>query len=124
MKSKKPIQHSNSTKLVRRTLLVVKRETGQWSIRETARRLKINPKYVFDNLIHGIEPTDRTQKGQEVRQKLGLPRLKKKEKSNTIKPKKRKEEFIIKWEHLPKDERRKVIKEYLKWKESNENKMP
>jgi len=122
MKTKKPIQHSNSAKTVRRTLLVVKRETGVWSIRETARRLKVNPKYVFDNLKYGLEPTDRTEKGQEARVKLGLPRLKKKQRSNT-KPKKRKEEFIVKWEHLPKDERQKVIKDYLRWKEKSENNM-
>lgn len=35
------------------------------------------------------------------------------------KPKVLKPDYITKWEHLPKDERHKAIKQYLKWREEN-----
>ena len=35
------------------------------------------------------------------------------------KPKVSKPDFIVQWDHLPKEERHKVIKEYLSWKEQN-----
>jgi hypothetical protein len=55
----------------------VKRETGDWNIRETARRLDVNHRYVIEAL-RGIEPTDATENGQTVRVKLGYPKHKRK----------------------------------------------
>lgn len=33
-------------------------------------------------------------------------------------PKQSKPDYIVQWEHLPKEERHKVIKQYLQWKEN------
>lgn len=121
MKYPKPSIHSSTSKLVIRTLYKVKRETGEWSIRETSRRLQVNPKYVYYNIIGGWEPTDKTEKGQEVRIKLGLKRYKKKDKPIENKPKKVKPNFVKEWDHLPKEERHKVIQEYLSWRNKNKS---
>lgn len=83
MKQPKPTIHPNACKKLARYFRQVKRETGAWNIRETARRLDVNQKYVHDNLIHGIEPTDTTESGRETRRKIFLkeykpkPRVKK-----------------------------------------------
>jgi len=70
--------HSLSTpKKTVRMMRVVKRETGAYNKRETARRLGVNHKYVSDAL-RGIEPTDMTENGQTVRIALGYPRHKRK----------------------------------------------
>ena len=62
---------------------VVKRETGEYNKRETARRLGVNHKYVSDAL-RGIEPTDVTENGQTVRIALGYPRHKRKPRIATM----------------------------------------
>jgi|SRR5919109_2324938 hypothetical protein len=49
---------------------------AEWNERELARRRGVNIKYVSDLIRRGIEPTDRTINGQEVRVKLFLPRKK------------------------------------------------
>jgi hypothetical protein len=49
-----------------------------WNERELARRRGVNIKYISDLIRRGIEPTDRTIKGQEARVALFLPRLKRK----------------------------------------------
>lgn len=117
MKYPKPIIHSSASKLVVRTLLRVKREMNVWNIREVSRRLNVNQRYVCENLKYGREPTDNTFNGREVRARLGLKRYKKKVKLATDKPKSSKPDFIVAWDHLPKEERHKVIKQYLQWKD-------
>lgn len=119
MKYPKPSIHSNTSKLVIRTLYRVKRELGIWNIREVARRLNVNPKYVYYNIIGGFEPTDKTEKGQETRKRLGLKPKKPIAKVKTDKPKVIKPDYIVTWEHLPKEERHKVIKQYLEWRNKN-----
>lgn len=57
-----------------------------WNERELARRRKVNIKYVSDLIRRGIEPTDRTVKGQEARTALFLPRLKQKPRVKKEKP--------------------------------------
>jgi len=44
--------------------------------RELARRRGVNILYVSQLLCHGIEPTDKTETGREVRVKLFMPRRK------------------------------------------------
>lgn len=66
-------------------------------------------------LNKGIEPTDKTEAGRTARIRMFLPKHKNKSKSNPYK--KLKPYFVVQWEHLPKEERHKVIQEYLKWKE-------
>ena len=51
-----------------------------WNERALARARGVNILYVSQLIRHGIEPTDRTVKGQEARVKLSLPRLKPKPK--------------------------------------------
>jgi hypothetical protein len=46
------------------------------SARKLSRQLDVNIFYITQLLRHGIEPTDRTDKGQETRLKLFLPRRK------------------------------------------------
>jgi len=72
MKKYRPKIHPNACRKLVRFFRQVKRETGQWNIRETARRLDVNQKYVQENLIHGIEPTDATESGRAVRVKIFL----------------------------------------------------
>jgi hypothetical protein len=72
MKQPRPTIHPNASRKLARLFRQVKRETGAWNIRETARRLGVNQKYVHDNLIHGLEPTDATDSGREIREKIGL----------------------------------------------------
>ena len=57
--------------------------------RKLAKHLDINFKYLNDLLIHGIEPTVRTDKGQIARRKLFLSNKKSKEELNEIKQKRR-----------------------------------
>lgn len=70
MKQPKPTIHPNANKKLARLFRQVKRETGAWNIRETARRIGVNQRYVDDNLIKGIEPTDATENGRMVREKM------------------------------------------------------
>ena len=72
MKHPKPRIHPNACKKLVRYFRQVKRETGTWNIRETARRLGVNQKYVHDNLLHGLEPTDATESGRETRARIFL----------------------------------------------------
>jgi|SRR5919108_607375 hypothetical protein len=58
--------------------LVSELHKAGWKERELARRRGVNIKYVSDLIRRGIEPTDRTIKGQEARVALFLPRLKRK----------------------------------------------
>lgn len=67
MKQRKPTIHTQASKLLRRTLLQVKRETGAYNQREVARRLGVNVKYVNDNLIHGKVPAN-----QKIAQVIGV----------------------------------------------------
>jgi integrase len=60
----------------------VKRETGVWNLRETARRLGVNQRYVSEAL-RGIEPKDTTEYLRAVRVKLGYPKHKRKVRSST-----------------------------------------
>ena len=72
---------------------VVKRETGAYNKRETARRLGVNHKYLGDAL-RGIEPTDMTENGQTVRIALGYPRHKRK--AHTITNRTQQPEWMVK----------------------------
>lgn len=77
----------------------------------TASALDINSGHLSKLLNDGIEPKDNT-----IRRKMYLKTIK------TIKQRVKRERvpepvFIKLWKHLPTDERHKVIKQYLKWKE-------
>lgn len=85
MKKYRPHIHPNACRKLVKFFRQVKRETGTWNIRETARRLGVNQKYVQENLIHGIEPTDATESGRAVRVKIFLKE--RKPKPRVIKPK-------------------------------------
>jgi hypothetical protein len=71
-----------------------------------ADRLEVNVGYVYDLIHYGKEPTKKTAKGRLARKRLFIEQVKK------VKP-----NFIIKWSHLPTEERHKVIKSYLEHKE-------
>jgi len=116
-KHHKPIIDKKASRKVISMLYQVKRETKLWSIRETARRLQVNQKYISENIRFGIEPSN-----FELREKMGI---KNKEcptchhklvihKKVTIK--KERPDFMKAWSYLPIEERQNVIKEYLKWK--------
>jgi len=56
--------------------LVAAYHQAAWNQRELARRLQVNQGDISRLICRGIEPTDRTTHGQEIRVKLFLPRLK------------------------------------------------
>ena len=76
MKKDNTTIHPNTPAKTRRTLQEVKRETGIINMREASRRLGINIRYLQQLVVDGIEPTDKTENGQRVRQLLGLPKRK------------------------------------------------
>jgi len=79
--------HPNANRKLVRLFRKVRRETGAWNIRETARRLGVNQRYVDDNLMKGIEPTDATENGMEVRVRMFMkPNKPKPRKKRTPKP--------------------------------------
>ena len=82
--------------------------------KKTAQLLGVHDAHLSVLLKYGREPID-----DELRKKLMLrkrrsPRVKRSSLARPEKP-----DFIKKWEHLPKEERHKVIKQYLNWKENN-----
>src|SRR5574339_738319 len=116
MKRKKyrPIIHPNASKFVVRTFKKIK------TIRGTARQLDVNPRYVHDNLIKGIEPPDTTEKYCIVRKKMKLPaKIKRPKKSSEYK--RIKPYYIVQWEHLSKEERHAVILNYMEAKSMLKN---
>ena len=106
-------------RLIRKYNAIVKayRKQGGYQ-RKLAKCLGINFKYLNDLLVHGIEPTDRTEKGQKARITLFLP-IKKKTSKNS-KAIQEIPEFMKQWNKLSKEERYKVIQQYLTWKVKNE----
>ena len=119
-KNHKPIINKKASHKVVSMLYQVKRETKLWNIRETARRLQVNQKYISENIRFGIEPSN-----FELREKMGIKNKEcpachhKLTTHKKIMVKKERPDFMKTWSYLPIEERQKVIKEYLKWKESN-----
>lgn len=70
-----------------------------------ADKVNVNVRYVYDLLHYGKLPTNKTSKGRKAREKLFI------DKKKIDKP-----DYIKIWDHLPREERHQVIKEYLKWK--------
>ncbi len=83
-----------------------------------AKELEVNSGRLSQLLDKGIEPTDATITGRVARRKLFLSIRKHKDfnQINIHKPKIDRPQFIKDWNHLPTDERHKIIKEYLSWK--------
>lgn len=83
-----------------------------------ALRLGVNPGYVSNLLNKGIEPPDTTKLGRYTRRKLFLKAYKQKE-GNLYRTKQKELQpyYMQKWRHLTKEERHKVIKTYIDWKE-------
>jgi hypothetical protein len=69
-------------------------------------------------LKNGIEPSSHTEKGQAARLKLFLPRQHKKQTSSTPLPV---PDYMNKWKQLPKEERQRVIQNYIEQKEQHEH---
>jgi hypothetical protein len=64
--------HKQVNRKMKRFAWDVRRELGHWSLREIARRLDINPKYVHEYLTDGIEPPDSTETGKFARRQMFL----------------------------------------------------
>lgn len=79
-------------------------------------RLGVNGGYISNLLNKGIEPPDTTLIGRTARRKLFLKAYKQK-RNNFNRTIQKQPDFIKKWRHLPTEERHKVIKTYLEWKE-------
>jgi len=102
-------------KLIKEYRNIVKSHKGEGGYqRKLASMLEINIKYLSDLFLHGIEPTDRTEKGQRVRVALFLP--KKKKVSRAPRTLREVPEFLKQWNRLPKEERHKIIQQYLEWR--------
>jgi len=107
-------------RLVREYKKVAREHSGQGGYQcKLARKLGINIKYVSDLLSRGIEPTDRTEKGQRARIALFLPV---KRKVARLKSLQEIPGFMKQWGKIPKEERRKVIQQYLDWRNRDGNK--
>ena len=114
-RGRKPIPLDKVHPNTPRRLIALYKRLG-FSQLNIVKEIKVNDYYISKLMKYGIEPTDKTENGQSVRIKLFLPRLKRKQKIISDKPKRIIPEFIKLWNHLPTDERQKVIQEYLKWK--------
>lgn len=93
------------------------KHTGSWP--NTGRAYGISGGMAYRIAIHRYEPA-----AHSTRKLLGLDdrpcpkcgyKANRKSRAKSPKP-----DFITTWEHLPKEERHKVIKQYLKWREENE----
>jgi hypothetical protein len=87
---------------------------------KTAESLGVNPARVWQLLKNGVEPTDRSEKGKEARRKLFLPLTKKKSGKAPPIQKVPLPEYLLAWRRLPKQEREKVIQQYMNWRKSHE----
>lgn len=56
--------------------LVTEFHRCEWNMRQLSKVLDVNILYVSQLIRHGMEPTDKTEKGRSVRVKLFLPRWK------------------------------------------------
>jgi len=95
-------------------------KTHEFKRTQLAKFLGVNSGRLSLLLDKGIEPTDQTWLGRDARARLFL-RIHKHRSFNEIaihKPRTEQPQFIKEWKHLPTDERHKVIKEYLVWKQT------
>jgi hypothetical protein len=58
---------------------VIKEQGGKYH--KIAETLKVNPRYIFEYITKGKEPTDQTEKGREARAKMFLPRYRRAKRS-------------------------------------------
>lgn len=77
-----------------------------------AMAIGVNGGHISKLLNQGVEPQDNS-----IRVKMFLPKLKVKRQQGQKRERKPEPEFIKAWKHLPTDERHKVIKQYLKWRD-------
>ena len=97
---------------VPRNLIMEFRE-AKHNERELSRRLDVNVGHISRLLKRGIEPKD-----EVIRLKLLFPKSRRKAKQKTVKRRSTEQpKFIKQWRHLPTVERHKVIRQYLEWKE-------
>lgn len=120
---RRKIEHRRRYKLyppnVPKKLFQLYRSLG-YSITKLAERLEINSGHISKLFNDGIEPSDKTMVGQQIRRKLFLSRKKRKTKDKNVSyDTKKQPEHIKKWRHLPTAERNEVIKQYLDWLEHN-----
>lgn len=87
--------------------LIVELQAVGWKERALSRKLGVNILYISQLIKDGVEPTDKTEKGQAAREKLFLPKRKIKHKVDVP-------QWMKTWRRLPITERHKVIQEYLK----------
>jgi hypothetical protein len=85
-------------------LIQVYKESGG-NCYKVAKKLNVNSAHVWNLLKNGIAP-----KREDLRIKLFVSRPKR----TTEIP-----DYMKTWSHLPKEERRKVIQQYINWRKSN-----
>jgi hypothetical protein len=78
--------HPQANRKLKRFARSVRREIGYWNMREIARRLDVNVRYVSDNLERGIEPPDTTETGRVTRVKMFMKAYKPKPKPKQPRP--------------------------------------
>jgi len=102
-------------KLIREYRKIVKEHKGKGGYqRKLASKLEINIKYLSDLFLHGIEPTDRTEKGRRIRVALFLPARRRA--TRVQRTPREVPEFMRQWNRLLKEERHKVIQQYVNWR--------
>lgn len=62
-------------------LVKILRKCGSFHKAAEDEEINVNVFWVFQLVTKGIEPTDRTPKGREIRHRLGLPRYKRRQRA-------------------------------------------
>ncbi len=88
--------HPGANRKLKRFARNVRREIGYWSLREIARRLDVNVRYVSDNLERGVEPPDTTEAGRATRVKMFMSEYKPKPRTKHA-PKPHPSQLSLEW---------------------------
>lgn len=100
----KPFIHPKTPSKLKSAYRNAKNTRGErYSLNTLARNIGVNWRYPWNLIKNGIEPNDSTPRLQEIRQKLGL--AKKKRKTRAVKTKMPAPEYIQWWRRLSTDER-------------------
>lgn len=80
---------------------------------KVGKQIGVNASHVWNLLKNGVEP-----KREDLRQKLFIRRTRRRAVTSS-KPKTEAPEHVRKWRRLPKEERYKVIQQYMNWRNSH-----
>lgn len=113
----KPFIHEKTPAKLRTAFRRAKNRRGEgYKLDILAKNLGVNIYYLYKLIKNGIEPNDTTEKLQEVRAKMFLPRHKRKPHKER-KPVLPMPNYLVWWRSLPKEDRAGIIAQA--WKQLN-----